>query len=229
MEFKLRDYKKGFWSYRPDENFPPEGISNPKEYLDQEKLNIFDESDCTPYEQTKLNKQWIEELPNLEKVKTLWVSKKVSQAMFEAICEMKNLEALWIKWSGIKSLNSLLKLKNLQSLHIGSSTKIESIDPIEEMTQLKWLELENIKQIDDLTPIGKCTQLVGLAVTGSMYSTQKVKSLSPLAHLSDLRFLDIANLKSQDKSLKSLFNLSKLITFDSAQWWSESELRELKK
>lgn len=149
--------------------------------------------------------------------------------MFEAICEMRGIEALWLKWSGIKSLESLLKLNKLQSLHIGSSTQLESITPLEHLKQLKWLELENIRKIQDLSPLGECAQLVGLGVGGSMWATQRVDSLGPLSKLTGLKYLSIANLRSADRSLKPLHGLHNLECLHTAKWWARPEMEELKR
>ena len=159
----------------------------------------------------------------------LWVHFKVSQAMFDAICEMRNLETLWIKWSGIKSIESIAKLEQLQDLHIGSSTQIESIKPLVHLRTLKWLYLENIKKIRDISPLGECPQLLGLGVEGSMWTTQKIESLHPLSRLTELRFLSLANLRSADTSLKPLHGLHKLERLCVPAWWPAAEMEELKR
>ena len=229
IEFTSRDFKEGYWYYRPGEHFPPPGLSDPDAYAGEEKLSIVGAPSISSKDQAKLTKQWAEFLPFLHNVRILWVSNKVSQAMFEAICEMRGLEALWLKWSGIKSLESILKLNKLQSLHIGSSTQLKSITPLAHLKLLKWLELENIKNIQDLSPLGECTQLVGLGVDGSMWATQKVDSLGPLSKLTGLKYLSITNLRSADRSLKPLYGLHNLVCLHTANWWAQSEVEELKR
>ncbi|HEX7028882.1 MAG TPA: leucine-rich repeat domain-containing protein, partial [Gammaproteobacteria bacterium] len=144
IEFTSRSFNEGFWYYRPGENFPPPGLSDPAAYNGGEKLSIIGAASASPKDQAKLTGRWVQVLPTLKNVRILWISNKVSQAMFEAVCEMRGLEALWLKGSGIKSLESVLKLEQLQCLHIGSSTRLESIVPLPHLKQLKWLELENI-------------------------------------------------------------------------------------
>ena len=88
--------------------------------------------------------------------------------------------------------------------------------------------LENIKQISDVSVIGELSQLQGLAIEGSMWTTQVVDSLGPLACLRHLRYLALANLKARGKTLKPLFSLSSLERFHAAQWWSEEELSQVR-
>jgi hypothetical protein len=149
--------------------------------------------------------------------------------MFDAICEMKGLQALWLKWSGIKSIDNVTKLKSLQCLHIGSSTQIQSIEPLTQIEQLVWLELENIKLIRDVSPIGKCTQLVGLAIDGSMWTTQRVETLRPIGNLVSLNYLRIVNLRADDKTLRHLFPLQNLHRFHAATWWDQEEVEEIRR
>lgn len=228
IEFTSRDFKEGFWSYRPNDGFPSPGLSDPDAYSGQERLNLIEAPSASSKDNLKLRKRWVDILPHLTNVRVLWVQYKVSQAMFEAICEMHCLEALWLKWSGIKSLESLIKLKSLQSLHIGSSTQLESIMPITHLKQLKWLELENIKKIQDISPLGECVQLLGLGIDGSIWTTQRVVSLGPLSRLTELRHLSIINLRSADRSLKPLYGLHKLERLHMAMWWAKPEVEELK-
>ncbi len=228
-EFTSRDFKEGYWRYRPNDGFPPPGLSAPDEYSGQERLHVIGTPSTSSKDTIKLRKCWIDALPRLTNVRVLWVEYKVSQPLFEAICEMHNLEALWIKWSGIKSLQSLLKLKNLESLHIGSSTQLESITPIANLKQLKWLELENIKKIQDISPLGECVQFLGLGIDGSIWTTQRVVSLGPLSRLTELKYLSIVNLRSVDRSLKPLYGLHKLERLHMALWWAKPEVEELKR
>jgi Leucine-rich repeat (LRR) protein len=229
IKFTPRDYKEGYWYDRSGEAFPPRGLSDPDQYSGEERLSIVGAPSISSKDQAKLTKRWIQILPSLVNVRILWVSDKVSQIMFDAICEMQNLEALWLKWSGIKSIESVVKLKQLQSLNIGSSSQLQSITPLTQLKQLRWLELENIKQIQDISPIGECTQLLGLGIDGSMWTTQRVKSLSPVGNLSELRYLRITNLRSADKTLKPLYRLRNLQRFHAATWWDPTEIEELKR
>ena len=229
MPLSQRDYTHGFWCHRPDEAFPPQGISDPGQYTGESTLSIIGAGYFVkPAEQTKITKRWQEILPSLHNVRALWVSVRVSQAVFDAICEMKGLEALWIKSNVIKSLYGISKLKHLQSLHLGHSPQLVSLEPLCQLQQLQWLEMEGVKKIDNLSSIGKCHGLHGLGIEGTMSVTQQVQSLAPVGNLTELRYLNIANLRAADKSLKPLYPLHKLQRLHAATWWNAEEIATLK-
>ena len=225
-----RDIENGFWCYRPDDGFPPGYIQNPEEYDGLPALNVACTQTGLPsHKQANLVKQWCEVLPTLVGLEFLWFNSKVPQNLFDAACMVPGLKGLYIKWSGIKSIVNIVNSRNLKFLHIGSSTQLVSIEPLRELDGLIWLELENIKRVSDLTVIGELRRLQGLQISGSMWTTQIVDSLAPLARLQRLRHLSIPNLKAKDKTLSPLFSLSSLEKLHSALWWSEEEMRLLRK
>ena len=123
--------KKGFWYYRPKKSFPPKSVLFPEQHnTKKDRLNLA----CTQtkldnYKQKKLVQQWCELLPVL-KLKYLWFSSRLNQQLFESACMIKELEGLYIKWSGIKQLDSIIKLPNLKYIYIGQSTQLESIEDL---------------------------------------------------------------------------------------------------
>ena len=142
---------------------------------------------------------------------------------------MKNLIGLNIKWSGIKTIDSIQKLKNLRFLNLGGSSKVESIDSLSTMKNLLWLEIENLKRITDIAPLSKLHKLRGLSLDGSMWITQIVDTLKPMSNLTNLEYLSITNLKAKDKTLMPLITLKKLRTLRTAKWWNDDELVMLEK
>jgi hypothetical protein len=82
-------------------------------------------------------------------------------------------------------------LSNLRYLHIGSSTKVESIAPLVALQQLRLLEVENFKLITDFSPLLALTSLEALAVTGSMWTRQNIGSLEPFTHMHWLKSLAV--------------------------------------
>ncbi len=141
---------------------------------------------------------------------------------------MKNLIGLNIKWSAIKRIDSIKRLKNLRYLNLGGSSQVESIDCLSDMRDLLWLEIDNLKKITDISPLSKLSRLIGLSLEGSMWTTQIVDSLTPIGQLTNLEFLSIANLKAKNKTLMPLLNLKKLKTLHLAKWWPKSEISTLK-
>lgn len=223
-----RDFKDGFWYHRPDEGFPPPCIRDPDEYDGLPMANVVcTQTNLPRWEQTKLVRRWCEVLPTFSGLEFLWFHSKVSQELFDAACMVPNLRGLYVKWSGIKRIDTIARSKHLRFLHLGSSQQLESIEPLTELKELVWLELENIKRITDLAPLSELRRLAGLVVEGSMWTTQVVSSLAPIGELHELRYLRLANLKTKDKTLRPLFSLRLLERFHAAHWWSEDELRQL--
>jgi Leucine-rich repeat (LRR) protein len=224
------DFKKGFWYYRPEEGFPPPSIREPEHCSGLSEANIVcTQTNLPPRQQAALVERWCEALPTLLELEILWFQCKVPQALFDAACLIPNLRGLYVKWSGIKRIDALAGARQLRFFRLGSSSQVESIDPLTELRQLVWLELENIKRISDLAPLSALQALQGLAVEGSMWSTQRVESLAPLGQLRELRYLNLANLRARDKTLSALYSLSALQTLRVANWWREEELRELRR
>ena len=194
-----------------EEKSPPKSISYPKEYDNSDEVNILcTQIDLSPSKQSKLIQEWCEILPALDKIKYIWFFSKVPQLLFDAICSMKNLEGVYIKWSSIKDLENIKNLSKLKYLHIGSSSKVTSILPLKSLTHLEWLELESFKKIVDLTPLATLPKLKGLAVTGSYSSEQKIDSLKPLEKLKALEWLNIMGTVVKDASLEPITKLEKL-------------------
>ena len=224
-----RDYKDGFWYYRPDEGFPPQSIRDPEKYDGLPMANVVcTQTNLPRREQADLVRRWCEVLPTLSGLEFLWFHSKVSQELFDAACMAPNLRGLYVKWSSIKRIDTIARCQHLEFLHLGSSPQLESIEPLTELKGLVWLELQNIKRITDLAPLSELRYLKGLVVEGSMWTTQVVSSLAPIGELRGLRFLGLANLRAKDKTLRPLFSLRLLQQFHSALWWSEDELRQLR-
>lgn len=90
------------------------------------------------------------------------------------------------------------------------------------------LHIENFKRIQDLAPLSELTLLEGLAVEGSIWTTQIVESLHPLGGLKKLRYLYLSNLKSLDNTLLPLLELIQLENLVVGYNWPKNELRLLK-
>jgi hypothetical protein len=223
-----RAIRDGYWYHRRTESFPPTAIRQPKEYDGSDRVCIScTQTSLPPVQQKKLIEHWCELLPTLSSIRTLWFSSKVPQRLFDAACAIPSLEGLYIKWSGIKDLRPITHARSLRFLHLGSSTQVDSIEPLGTKNSLLWLELENIKRISNLTPIAPLRNLVGLAIEGAMWTPQQILTLAPLRSLTELQYLSIINVKVSDSSLRPLHALSKLQTFRHALWWSDAELNKL--
>lgn len=219
----------GFWHIE-------KGIVPPKDfatYFDQyrgsEKLRlIITQTNLSSYQQKKNVEDWCNRLSELKQVKYLWLSSKVNQMIFDAVCTMPNLEGVWIKWSGIKKLDNLPQLKKLKHVKLGSSSQVESIEVLEAMTNLETLELEQLNKISDFTPISNLTQLKGLGIDGGMWKAQVIESLAPISDLTQLRYLSTTNSRIQDKSFDPILTLKNLVRFNCSWNYPESEFEKLK-
>ncbi len=219
-----------FWYWDSKALWPPATIRTPEQFTGGERLCVAcTQTDLSSSAQNRLVKQWCGVLPTLKGVKHLWLNSRAPQRLFDAACQVPELEGLWLKWSGVKSLEALTLSRSLRALHMGSSTGVRSIDVLSQMSGLRWLGLENLKLITSLDPLRNLKELVGLAVEGSMWSTQHVDSLRPIGDLVELRFLSLVNLRSRDKTLEPLFRLNKLEALQAATWWNEAELEELRR
>ncbi len=106
----------------------------------------------------------------MHKVRWLSIWSNATQPLLDAACQMRKLECLQIKMSNATSLAAIDKLVQLRYLHIGSSTKVQSVEPLASLSILRLLELENFKLISDFSPLLALEGLESLAVTGSMWS-----------------------------------------------------------
>ncbi len=191
-------------------NFP-KSIVYPSDFQGGDALLLdWDLRRVDEKEKKKIVATWCELLPKQSGLKRLSIWSLVSQALFDAACEIDGLEVLQIKWSNIIRLDAIRKLKNLQALAIGSSTKIESIEPLADLKSLQLLEIENFKKITDFSPLTRLTNLESLSVTGSMWTRQDVGNLEPFAEMIWLK-----NLRVDTAHVKSIRPLARLTQLES--------------
>ena len=136
----------------------------------------------------------------------------MTQPLFDAACHIEGLEVLQIKWSNIAKLDAIRQLKKLQALRIGSSTRVESIEPLADLISLQLLEIENFKMITDFSPFIRLKNLESLVVTGSMWTRQNVGSLEPFAEMIWLKSLAVDT--THVKSIRPLARLTQLENLD---------------
>jgi hypothetical protein len=160
-------------------------------------------------DERKLLKAWCALLPQL-KLKTLIFTSRVNQALFDAATQVEGLQALSIKWSGIKSIRSIVDCAGLSALKIGSTPSLTGLEVLPRLQALRSLNIENVRQAQDLSFAAGMPQLLELGVSGSMWSDQKIDSLRPLEDLPDLQVLWLVAAKVQRDGLIPLHGLPRL-------------------
>lgn len=189
----------------------PRSIADPDAYDGGERLSLaWDLSAATATQKKKIMVGWVRWLPELRQVRRLNLWTCVTQPLFEAACEMPWLECLQIKWSHVRGIDSISRLRDLRYLYFGSSTKIPSVAPLAALRNLRVLHIENFKSVTDFTPLTELTSLESLAVVGSMWRRQRLTTLEPFARMTSLTSLalDSAGLKS----LRPLAHLRQLVS-----------------
>lgn len=219
----------GYWNWMRAHKQVPDHITYFEEYQPSETLVLnITQLEISSYRQNKNIEQWCKELPNLEDVRYLWFVSRVNQKVFDATCQMPNLEGMFIKWSGVKNIDNLRSLKKLHHLHLGSSSQVENIDVIGELDSLITLDLQQLNQISNFSIVSKLTSLEGLGIDGSIWTAQKIDTLKPLANLCNLKYLTLINTRLKDKSFDPILNLIELVRFESSWNYPEAEFEKLK-
>jgi len=187
----------------------PKSIAHDSDYDGGERLRLsWDLGRLAEKEKKQAIKQWSEKLPDMHDVRWLSLWSHVAPPLFEAACRMTNLECLQIKWSNIRDISAIENLRHLRYLYVGSSTKIESIEPLSALSKLQLLEIENFKLITDFSPLNRLKSLESLAVTGSMWTRQNVGALETFTQMTWLKSLALDTWKVE--TLRPLANLQAL-------------------
>jgi Leucine-rich repeat (LRR) protein len=159
----------------------------------------------------KERQYWIKRLPQLENLRYLEIKSKLNQELFEAICAVPNLERLHIFWSDITDLTPIKYLKKLTHFTLGSSPKLETLDPLAELKSLISLCISgNHRAICDISPVSDLHDLQGLALCGADYTTQHYDTLSPLSSLRKIVFFAMIKVKAKDRNLQFIASFPKL-------------------
>lgn len=219
---------KSFFFINKEGNFPPDSKTYPSDYKNEQRLGLWiTQLNVSNKEQKRIIDEWVDLLPTLDQLRFLWVHSRVSQRIFDAVCENTNIESLYIKWSGIKSIDNIANLTRLRYLRIGSSSQIESLAALEKLPSLEVLEIENTGRIADYDFLAGLRQLKALGVSGSMWTTLKINSLAPIKSLNKLIWLDLANTKLLDNNFSYLHNLKELTTLYLPLWYPRQVYKDI--
>lgn len=201
-------------------NFP-EALSTVDEYQGEDTLTIYTEK-------TTQLKPWIKILQENKQIKKLCISWNISQDFFEAICELENLEELYLRrCSSIKNIDSIVNLLKLNFLYLGDPTKIESIEPLSQLINLNNLRIENAKKISHFDALSNLTKLQVLQIDGSMWTAQPIDNFEFVSKLINIRYLTFVNSKARIKNFDPLLNLKKLSVFHCSYNYPLEEFHKL--
>ncbi len=208
IEIGFWRFNDGFWSnpmrVEDAEIYDTERLIVEVSTLNQEVRNL------SASKKRELRRVWAETLPKLENVKYLMTTHQIDQEFFEAICKMKNLEGLYIKWGKVESLNSISELENLKHLYFGSNPRIKSIDGISKLEKLVTLELENFKNCTDLNKVEKLKNLQSLNIVSSTDGPRiKFENLEFLSQLMNLKVLGL-DVSLKEKRIEPILKLQNL-------------------
>ena len=97
MKLSEKQIKRGYWYFRPDENFHPNGKLL-EEYNGEKLLSLaLTKGNETASQIKKREKVYASEIPmKLDTLKVLWVY-NINQETFDAICQLQNLESLYVQ------------------------------------------------------------------------------------------------------------------------------------
>lgn len=211
IEIGFWRFNDGFWSnpirIEDTEIYDTERLIVEVSTLNQEVRNL------SASKKRELRRVWTETLPKLDNVKYIMTTHQIDQEFFEAICEMKNLEGLYIKWGKVDSIDSISKLKKLKHLYFGSNPRIKSIVGISNLENLVTLELENFKNCSDLNIVGNLKNLESLKILSSIDGPRiKFKNLDFLCQMTTLKVLEL-DVSLAEKRIDSILNLKALEKF----------------
>lgn len=193
----------GYWDLPANES--PDTITRPSEGVAGAKVAILCTRTGLPAKaQSRLVSEWCELLPTLGEVRSLWFHSRVPQPLFDAACRVPNLDALYVKWSGVTNLEALTNLRNLRHLFLGSSAGVVDIAPLASMRSLRSLGLENLKRVTKLEVLAGLADLEELGFVGADGQRNRVETLTPLAGLNRLRWLHLGGIHVDDGSLDPL-------------------------
>ena len=115
-------------------------ITEVGDYTGQELLSIaYAREDDTKSKREKRLKQWCEALPDM-KIKMLYFH-AMHQNLFDAVTQIKGLEALCTGSGRLKTIESVVSCTTLRSLLISSCPSLTGLDYLKQLTNLKSLAI----------------------------------------------------------------------------------------
>lgn len=230
-----KDIRIGVWTYGDvdTENFVPNSCNRIPENIPEFEslfIHVGAWTGLPDKEHKKERKEWIKLLPNLKKVKFLWVKGSINQEFFDTICQMPWLQSLNLSGLiSIKNIENITSLNNLLHLFVGTAGRVENIDAIAGLEKIITLQIEGFKKINDITPITKLATLKGLHIQGDMWKKQYIDSIKGIDNLKNLEYLSLDGTEVKNKVITPIRTLKKLKNLEVGYWWTKEDLQLLYK
>jgi Leucine-rich repeat (LRR) protein len=219
MKLNDRQIEYGFNYYFKEENDKIKSVVEVAEYDGEEKLTI----NCTqlgdsftPHYKTQKDKkrvvlEWCEFLhQNPMAFTELHFCTRMPQELFDAVCSQKQLKQLDIKWGGYKDITAIENLTNIELLHIGSGSSVESIKPISKLKNIVALSVENFQKIANYDDFADLTTLESLSIVGDRMAPKfiKIDNIDFVKKMSQLRYFRLLTEQLQSKDYTPILALN---------------------
>lgn len=209
--YKLNQFYQGKEFEIEHKEIPRMGYSN----IDRENIKIIYSGKSSNSKQSKeIYSNWIEAIKKLHNVKKLKIN-LFDEGIFNAVCEMKNLEELIVEASNLKDFSPIIKLKKLTRFELSYNKELIDIKPITRL-KLKQVSFLHCFNITNYELLGDIPTLIGLSLCGNWTAPKNLKlsSLKPYEKLKNLKHLDISTCSIVDKSFESIIKMKSLERFD---------------
>jgi hypothetical protein len=165
-------------------------------------------------------------LPDFKELKSV-AAHDVNEDCIEKICLAKHLTHISMNAWGLKNLDSLSRLSNLEGIEITDNTKVSSLAWLTSLRSLQVFALADCPITVDLAPIGACEELRFIWLSSSHSKPMRIASLDALSRLSKLENLIVKNARVGDRKLTGLHPLKNLVKLELPDFFSHKEFLAL--
>ena len=164
---------------------------------------------------------------SLKSARNFWAG-GVNDSYLRDLCELNQLEFLYLGGVTAKSLEPIKRLASLRKLHVMHATKIDNLNWLEPHDRLTVLSLENMPKVTSFDGISHLTELTALALNSGLWKDWRVESLKPLMTLKKLRVLSLIGVRASDKLLEPLTHLPELKILRCPTYYPATEFNKLR-
>ncbi|MFN6077313.1 MAG: leucine-rich repeat domain-containing protein [Fluviicola sp.] len=219
MKLNDRQIEYGFDYYFKEEDDKIKSVVELSEYNGEEKLTInctqlgdsFTPQYKTQKDKKRVVSEWCEFLQqNPTAFTELYFCTRMPQELFDAVCSQKQLKQLDIKWGAYKDISAIENLTNIELLHIGSGSSVESIKPISKLKNIVALSVENFQKIANYDDFADLTTLESLSIVGDRMAPKfiKIDNIDFVKKMSQLRYFRLLTEQLQSKDYTPILALN---------------------